>query len=120
MTIIDEAKQLRAEFAKLRPDKRRRYGDALKTRVLDWLVRSEANGGSELEASKLLGIKTWRIRTWRRNAAVVTAREPEQLALMPIAMTMLTATTIVVVAPSGHRIEGLSLEQAVAVMRELA
>ncbi len=124
MTIIEEAKQLRGEFAKLRPDKRRRYGEALKGRVLDWLARSETGGGSDLEGSKLLGITTWRIRSWRREAAhapaVEPTREPEQLALVPIAMTMPTTTAIVVIAPSGHRIEGLTLEQAVAVLREFA
>lgn len=124
MTLLEEAKQLRAEFGKLRPDKRRRYSETQKARVLDWLARSEAAGGTELEASKLLGIRTWRIRTWRREAArepVVRepVRRPEPLALVPIAITMPTTTLLVVVAPSGYRIEGLSLEQAVAALREL-
>jgi hypothetical protein len=49
MTITDEAKQIRAEVGKLRPDKRRRYGDDLRRRILDWVGRAEAAGVPESE-----------------------------------------------------------------------
>lgn len=44
MTITEEAKALRAEITKLRPDKRRRYGDALSQRILGWVERAVAIG----------------------------------------------------------------------------
>lgn len=45
----------------------------------------------------------------------------EPVALVPIRVTpMPTGNVLALVAPSGHRIEGLTLEQAVALLRELA
>jgi hypothetical protein len=40
MTILDEGKTIRAEVAKLRPDKRRCYSDELQARILDWVGRA--------------------------------------------------------------------------------
>lgn len=120
MTITDEARQIRSAVAKLRPDKRRRYGEQLRARILGWVAQVEADGGSEAECASFLGIRCWRFRTWRQQATGAD-RQPAGLALVPIETpAMLVASPLALIAPSGHRIEGLSLEQAVAALRELA
>jgi hypothetical protein len=135
MTILDEGKLLRNEVAKLRPDKRRRYSDQLRARILEWVEHATADGMTEPECSKFLGVKTWRFVLWRRQAVRQATLEPkpvapeprplahesEPLALVPIEVTGLPmGATLSVVAPSGHRVEGLSLAQIAELLRELA
>lgn len=135
MTILDEGKLLRQEVAKLRPDKRRRYPDKLRARILDWVDRATAGGMTEPECSRFLGFKTWRFVMWRRKAMRHAAlelepaaaepapqvQEAEPLALVPIEVVGLPmSAAITLVAPSGHRVEGLSLAQIAELLRELA
>ena len=130
MTILDEGKQIRSEVARLRPDKRRRYPDELRMRILNWVDRSTTAGMMEHECSKAIGVKTYRFTLWRRAAASrrteqVATRKPrtESLALVRIEtpLVQVAAPTLsVVVGPSGHRVEGLELAQVVVLLRELA
>ena len=117
MTITDEGKQLRSEIAKLRPDRRRRYSPPLRRQILDWVDRAMAAGMTEAECSRALSVKQWRFTTWRR----VDLHTPESLALVPIDVPMMSTTSgIAIVTPPGYRIEGLALDQVVALLRELA
>lgn len=124
MTILDEAKQLRSEIARLRPDKRRRYPTDLKARILDWHARATAASMYEAEAAKILGIKSWRVTMWQRaatRAARATGLATEPLALVRVETPdLLPVTSLTVVTPSGHRVEGLGLTQVVALLREIA
>jgi len=121
MTILDEAKHLRTEVAKLRPDKRRRYPDELRQRILAWVARAVAAGQLESDCAKAIGVKTWRFTTWRRLAANAVTRDREPLALVPIEVSAMPGGAgLSVVSPSGYRVEGLSLEQAATLLRELA
>lgn len=118
MTILEEAKQIRSEVSKLRPDKRRRYPDALRRRILDWVRRAVAEGMFEPACSKAIGVTSWRFTIWRR--AEERAPRDESLALVPVEVPMLaTSSGLTLVSPSGHRIEGLSVEQAAMLLREL-
>ena len=119
MTILDEGKQIRSEVAKLRPDKRRRYGNALRARILDWVGRAVTAGMTEHECSKALGVKTWRFTMWRRTASL---KSKESLALVRIETPGIefVPSGLSVTAPSGHRVEGLALAQVIVLLRELA
>jgi hypothetical protein len=121
MTTHDEGKQLRAEIAKLRPDKRRRYSEELKSRILDWVGRATATGMAESDCGRLLGVRTWRLRTWRSEEAAVAGAASEPLALVRVdAPSCAVGAGLVVVAPSGYRIEGLTLDQVGVLLREVA
>ncbi len=107
MTIIEEGRALLADVAKLRPDKRRRYGDALIERILAWVERATTGGMTDAECSHTLGVKTWRFKTWRegRTKKPMTPCEPNALALVPIDVKLPTPLgDRVVVAPSGYRV----------------
>jgi hypothetical protein len=119
MTILDEGKQIRSEVAKLRPDKRRRYPDGLRARILDWVGRATAAGMMECECSKAIGVKTWRFTLWRR--ASVAKPKDESLALVQIETPQIEfrPAGLSMVAPSGYRIEGLALAQVIVLLREL-
>lgn len=149
MTPFDEGKSLYREILKLRPDKRRRYPADLRRRILSWVDRATDAGAQEQACAKTLGMKTWRFTVWRRWDARVAAQEAQQareaqeardaqeeldeqnarddgvesepLALVPIEIQALQSMSgPMVVTPSGYRIEGLSLAQVVALLRELA
>jgi hypothetical protein len=121
MTIIDEGKQIRSDVTKLRLDRRRRYSPELKRRILDWVERARAAGMRRCECGKVLGIKTWRIKTWQRAEPAAVTAPVETLALVPIetpAWVPMTGPTVV--TPAGYRVEGLAVEQIAALLRELA
>lgn len=147
MTLHDEGKQIRSEVSNLRPDKRRRYPMDLRRRILDWVARAKAAGKLESECGHALGVKTWRLRSWRKAALpaaatgkdmqtiaatpalevadapmleVADASAHDSLALVRIDVPELLPSGLSIVAPSGYRVEGLSLEQAVTLLRELA
>jgi hypothetical protein len=123
MTIIDEGRQIRAEVAKLRPDKRRRYSAELKTRILAWVRRATAAGMDLPKCGHALGIRTWRFRSWQREEpepAPLEVPASEVLALVPIEVDAFAAAPPVLVTPSGYRVEGLSLAQIALLLRELA
>jgi hypothetical protein len=134
MTPFDEGKLLRREVAQLRQDKRRRYPEALRRRILNWVGRATDEGAKEHECAKAIGVKAWRFTVWRRreareaeqerralDATCIARDEAEPLALVAIevpALAALPAPTLV--TPSGYRVEGLSLAQLVTLLRELA
>jgi hypothetical protein len=120
MTIIDEGKHLRAEVAKLRPDKRRRYSPELKRRILAWVGRAMAAGMDLPECGRSLGIKTWRFRTWQLEEAAGPVASSEVVALVPVEVEPFVAGGPTIVTPAGFRIEGLTVAQMAALLRELA
>jgi hypothetical protein len=66
-------------------------------------------------------VKTWRFTLWHKAAARPPKGERESLAMVRIdAPALPMAPRVVLVAPSGYRIEGLALDQLVALLRELS
>ena len=120
MRILDEGKQIRSGVAKLRPDKRRRYPDELRARILDWVGRATAAGMMEHECSKAIGVKTWRFTLWRRAAMAKPKEESLALVQIETPQVELGPSSLSMVAPSGHRVEGLVLAQVIVLLRELA
>ena len=60
----------------------------------------------------------WRIASWQRQFAA-RGNETTSLALIQVEAPF-SAVTLVLIAASGYRVEGLSVAQLVAVLRELA
>jgi hypothetical protein len=116
MNILEEAKLIRNEVAKLRPDKRRRYPDELRARILEWVARATESGLLESECSRAIGVKSWRFTMWRRLP--LAKREP--MALVPIEAPPVAFAAVSVISPSGLRVEGLGLDQVIQLLRELA
>lgn len=91
----------------------------------------------ETACGKMLGIKTWRFKMWR-DAALMTrptmepappevelrlvpTTRPEAPALVQLEVPPISPSVgLVLVAPSGHRVEGLQVEHVVMLLRELA
>ena len=124
MTFSEEAKQLRIEVAKLRPGKGRKYTPALRRRIVAWVESAKASGMLEADCSQAIGVPQHRFAMWREAEppmveSAETAPAPST-ALVPVQVPspIQVGLGLTFVAPHGCRIEGLSLDQAFALLRE--
>ncbi len=132
MTLNEEAKQIRAEVTALNPGRGRKYSKALRERVLAWSERAREEGIFEIEASQMIGVPLTRIETWRvaeRHLAetyVPPPRAPratENTALVPVMIRdelPFGPPPIGFSTPSGYRVDGLTLDQALGLLRAFA
>jgi hypothetical protein len=115
MTLVEEAHRLRLEVARLRSDRARRYPLALRQAVLDWVERAKHAGMSEGQCSADLGIPTKRFERWRGGRRIA-----RRAAVVRVAVQEPSPAAVSFVTPSGYRIEGITIEQAVAMIRVLS
>ena len=129
MTLSKEANEIRGEVESLRKGPGRKYTKALRERVLSWLKRAKAEGMCEADWVQL-GIPLQRLFAWldeeRRIAATIVPepvipRPTESTALVPVAIRgdelLPFGPMIAFSAPGGYRIEGLTLDQAIGLLR---
>ena len=125
--LSDEAKRLRLEILRLRPGRARRYAPALQRRILAWVERARATGMLEIDCGNALGIPQSRFGMWRESGPrevqeVTTTTEP--VSLVPIEVPAREPASIQIglglafVSPHGYRVEGLTFEQAFAMLKE--
>lgn len=114
MTLADEGNRLRLEILRLGDSTSRRYPPEIRGRILDWVERAKLGGMSKTECSDLLGVPMQRVAAWRAQL------EPMPKALVPVEVRQEAETparSLSFVAPSGHRIEGVSISEAVSLLR---
>src|SRR5579871_2158740 len=118
MTLAEQGHRLRSEILRLQVGQARRYEPKLKRRILAWVERARRDGMSERECSKRLGIPQRRFSIWRSHQH---AHPPTKLVEVEVEHEEPVAPiTFAIASPSGYRIDGLTLEQAIAFMRALA
>lgn len=123
MTLSEEGNRLRLEIVRLGEPSKRKFPDELRKRILDWVSRSKVEGMNESECGDVLDIPRQRFTVWRgptRRAARpkpadVTALVPVEIREEPKPFGPLSF-----VAPSGHRVEGLTIGEAIALLRAFA
>lgn len=84
----------------------------LKARATAWIAEQRAGGRTVAELAAELGVAAGTILRWSKDGAraIVPVRVvPDEI-----------PTSMAVVSPTGFRIEGLSLADAIRVLRELA
>jgi hypothetical protein len=73
------------------------------------------------EAVRQLGMNNvWRIASWQDQVAAARAKETGVALVRIDTPIALSSSGVVLVTPSGYRIEGLAMEQVAALLRELA
>lgn len=105
------------------PKARWAYTRAERVRFVNEVENMRGEGLSIESACHKLGISETAYRRWKRAAAPsVTMRPVELTALvaLPQPVSVMPTETLTVIAPSGHRVEGLGLESAAALLRALA
>lgn len=120
MTIFaEEGQRLRAEVGRLPRGQGHKYAPELRRRILNWVDEAKRSGVSERRCGELLGIKSHRFAYWREMER--RAGDPAK-ALVPVVVREdeRFGSSISFVAPSGYRIVGITIEQAVALLRAFA
>jgi hypothetical protein len=111
-----QASLVRDAVASLPSGRSRRYSPTLKTRILDVVRASREQGASWEQLAEQLGVSLETLRRWyvahppkaaRRMRRVRVVGEQERLGGMSV------------VSASGHRVEGLTLDQTIALLRAL-
>lgn len=136
MTVSNEAKLIRRWIEQERPGRGRKYSRALRQRILAFVEDSKRAGMSVREISEAIGVSRDTIVGWRSTEPTTTSEgtvpfevplelavEPVSKALVPVEVTPSTVQlggALALVTPSGYRVEGLSLEQAFALVQEFA
>jgi len=128
MTLSKEASEIRSEVQSLRRGPGRKYSKALRERVLSWLERALDDGKLETECAELVGIPLGRLVAWREDERRIAAtivprpeipRPTENTALVPVALReeLPFGPMLSFYAPSGYRIDGVTLDQAIGLLR---
>ena len=112
-----ELRDLRHHLGAIPRGRGRRFPAALRERILAWTVARRARGAGWSELARALGVPAATLQRW------LTPR-PERaaaVALRPVAVTDEPACRpLIVVAPSGLRIEGVTIADVIAILRGLA
>jgi hypothetical protein len=137
MNVASEEKLIRRWIDQIRPSLGRggAYTPRLRARILAYVELAKAAGISEADCCRSIGVSPTSIATWRRASRQAAAPEEREQAfetpelpaepvskeLVPIEVTpspIQLAGGLSLVTPRGFRVEGLSLEQAFALVRE--
>jgi len=109
------ASSLRAALSAPTPGRGKPYPAALKVRIAEYVRSERSSGATWAQLTSELGVSGESLRYWCSNIA-----SPGSRALVPVSVVPeREEPTIAVVSASGHRIEGLTLRDAVAVLRAL-
>ena len=139
MNVASEEKLIRRWIGQARPFGRGgSYTPRLRRRIVEFVDLAKAAGMSEAACCKSIGVSPTSIATWRRAARQAeSSEEPEpsvpfdvplELSTEPISKDLVPIEVtpspiqlgggLSLVTPRGYRVEGLSLEQAFALVRE--
>jgi transposase-like protein len=117
-TLLDrELRDLRHHLGAIPRGRGRRFPAALRERVIAWTAARRTRGAGWRELARELGVPAGTLQRW------LTPR-PERappVALRPVAVTDEPARQpLTIVAPSGLRLEGVTIADVIAILRGLA
>ncbi len=111
-----ELRDLRRELAPRVRGPGRHYPDKLRARITRW-ARGQLDDGAGLRAvASALGVHRETLRRWTTDED-----DAPRLALVPVEVVAddPPGSTVSVVSPSGFRIDGLTLDEAIAALARL-
>jgi hypothetical protein len=106
-----EIQKLRVALARLEPGRGRRYSAAHKTRIVAEATELRRRGRGWQAIGRLLGVPHETIRRF--------ARESETPAFIPVEVATPSNAGLVLVAPDGYRLEGLTVADAADLLKRL-
>jgi hypothetical protein len=110
-----QAFSLRAALASHDAGRGKRYPRDLKARLIEFSLARRGEGASWVQISGDVGVAFETLRRWCLASEPRTSR-----AMVPVRVVADVADrTVSIVSGGGHRIEGLTLQEAVAVLRAL-
>jgi len=113
----------------------RKYTPALRRRIIAWVARAKGGREARDRCSEAIGVPQHRFEMWRERErerepsgeAMVPFEVPLELSVEPVSQdlvpievprSILMAPGMALTTPRGFAIEGLTLEQAYALLRE--
>jgi len=110
-----QVSSLRAAVASHGPARGKRYSAELRARMIEFAHSRRGEGASWMQISEEIGVAFETLRRW-----CVPERGPSSRAMVPVRVVAdRVERTVSVVSACGHRIEGLTLHEAVDVLRAL-
>lgn len=129
MELKETAAKLRAQFeARRQQGTGGRFTEALQAQVVEYLRARVAQGARQEEVAQELGMSGWTLSRWssrakrEQRAGASAEPKPKQTASFHAVKVKGPAQprALVVKGPLGVSVEGLTLEQVVALLRGLA
>jgi hypothetical protein len=109
-----EAEKLRRELARVETGRGRRYPTELRQRVVAWAKQRHVEGASWETIKEELGQKFDTVRRWCLAAGSSRALVPVRVVARRTEPRLVS-----VVSPGGFRIDGVTMAEAAALLREL-
>jgi len=114
-----ELRELRRQLGAIPRGRGRRIPAALRARVIAWTAPRRARGAEWRALARALGVHAETLTHWLASSPA-PAPAPV-VALRPVAVTDAPArAALTLVAPSGLRVEGATVADAIAILRGLA
>ena len=111
----ERGRALRQAVASHGPERGKPYSPGLKARILEYVASRVDEGASVAAVASELGMSAETLRVWRVGRARASSH-----GMVPVRVVEEAARSgVSVVSASGHRIEGLTLDEAVVVLRAL-
>lgn len=110
-----EARELRRRVARLNRDRTGfRFSPRLRTRITAWVIAERERGAWWCDVSRAIGVPAETLKRWAapRAATSVAMMSVDVIDAPPIG-------TVTLVAPTGLRIEGVAITDAIAILRGL-
>lgn len=113
-----EARELRRRVARLKRGRPRfRFSAALRQRITAWVVAQRERGAWWCDLERAIGVPAETLKRWAAPPPVATPG----LAMRPVdVIDAPPAGTVTLVSPTGLRIEGVVIADAIAILRGLS
>src|SRR5437867_3747649 len=114
---MQEDRELRALARALEAFRRRgaaRYPEKLRARITAWVIACRDRGDWWTEISEAIGLPTQTLVRWTESGSAATEMKPVDVIDAP------PIGTVTLIAPTGLRIEGVSIDAAIAILRGVA
>lgn len=110
-----EARELRRRVARLKRDRPGfRFSTKLRAEITAWVTRQRERGAWWCELSRAIGVPEQTLKRWAAPRATASAMLPVEVIDAP------PPSTVTLVSPTGLRIEGVAIADAIAILRGLA
>lgn len=117
-----ELRDLRRELTTIERGRGRYYPPALRARITSWARRRLASGDSVNAVAREVALHPTTLAAWLSASATLsksTALVPVEVVVTPDRAPPTKATPVALVSPSGYRVEGLTLDDALRALTRL-
>ena len=111
-----EARELRRRVARLQRDRPGfRFSGALRVRITVWVAEQRELGVWWCDLSRAIGVPAQTLKRWAASRAIAPAT------ILPVEVIDAPPVgTVTIVSPTGLRIEGVAIGDAIAILQGLA